>query len=189
MGCFLREGYISEIFGACGLRYVAKAANAVVFPRLLAVLLISFLFGANAFAQTPTPTPTPVPDLLRISAIDDISFGPYTGNGGLTAEDPICIFNSASSSYRITFTTSTGGFDLASGANTLPFTLRYKAGGGSYQAMSYNSATQFGSADTSSQLCGGSTNASYEVSMTQAQLLSVRPGAYSATMTIVIEQP
>ena len=145
------------------------------------------MFGVNAFAQTPTPTP--VPDLLRISAIDDISFGSYTGNGGLTAEDPICIFNSASSSYRITFTTSTGGFNLASGANTLPFTLRYKAGGGSYQAMSYNSATQFGSADTSSQLCGGSTNASYEVSMTQAQLLSVRPGAYSATMTIVIEQP
>lgn len=187
MGCFSRKGDIFKICKTSKPMYAAAGARGTIFLRWLALLLISIVLRANAFAQTPTPTPAP--DLLRISAIDDVSFGAYSGNGDLSAEDSICIFNSASSSYRITFSTSTGGFNLASGANTLPFTLRYKAGGGSYQGMSYNSATQFGSADSSSQLCGGSTNASYEVSMTQAQLLSVRPGAYSATMTIVIEQP
>lgn len=187
MGFFSGKNEISKICEASNPMSVAAGATGTICFRWLALLLIFILFQANAFAQTPTPTPAP--DLLRISGIDDVSFGTYTGNGGLTAEDSICIFNSASSSYRITFSTSTGAFNLASGANMLPFTLRYKAGGGSYQGMSYNSATQFGSADTSSQLCGGSTNASYEVSMTQAQLLSVQPGAYSATITIVIEQP
>lgn len=165
-----------------------SGATGVTHQCIVAVFCV-LAWSSVAFAQAPTPTPTPAPNLLRISGIDDISLGNYTGTGGLSGDDPICVFNSASSSYRITFTTSTGDFTFASGGNSLPFTLKYKGSSGSYQAMSYNSSTQFSGADTSSELCSGGTNATYEVSMTQAQLLSARPGSYSAVLTIVIEQP
>jgi hypothetical protein len=60
---------------------------------------------------------------------------------------------------------------------------------GGYTSMSYNSATNFSGANTSSTICNSSPNATYEIKLTKQNLLSVRPGNYSATLYILLQQP
>lgn len=152
---------------------------------LLGAGLLETLFTcSSASAQPATPTPA-----VKVSALDDVSFGVFTGDGDMTAEDAICVFNNQSPDFSVTFFTSSGSFGIANGGNSVPFTVRFRVEAGGYTAVPYNSAVQFSGAHVSSHNCNGGTNAAYEIKMSRADLLSVRPGNYSATLYMVIEQP
>ena len=157
-------------------------------PSKLAFSCLILVGGAifacpQADAQSPTPTPA-----VKASAIDDVEFGVFTGDSDLTAEDEICVFNNQSPDFAVSFLTSSGSFVIANGASSVPFTVRFKVSNGSYTAVSYNSPVSFSGAHTSSTNCNAASNATYEVKMAKADLLSVKPGNYSATLYIVIEQ-
>ena len=153
---------------------------------LCIVSLALLLVCRTSLAQAPTPTPA-----VKVSAIDDISFGTFTGGDDLTAEDPICVFNNQSSDFGVSFFTGSGSFVVtrSGGSETIPFSVRFKVGVGGYTSMSYNSATNFSGANTSSTICNSSPNATYEIKLTKQNLLSVRPGNYSATLYILLQQP
>jgi hypothetical protein len=146
-------------------------------------LFVAIFACSETNAQAPTPTPA-----VKASAIDDVEFGVFTGDSDLTAEDEICVFNNQSSDFAVSFLTSSGSFVITNAANSVPFTVRFKVVNGSYTAVSYNTPASFSGAHTSSMTCNSSSNAMYEIKMTKADLLSVRPGNYSATLYIVIEQ-
>ncbi len=140
----------------------------------------------SSLAQAPTPTPA-----VKVSAIDDIEFDTFTGGGDLTAEDPICVFNNQSTDFGVRFFTDSNSFVLsrAGGGDPIPFSVRFKVGAGGYTTMPYNSVTNFSGANTISTNCNNSPNATYEIRLTNEDVLSVRPGNYSVTLYVVIEQP
>lgn len=138
-------------------------------------------------AQTPTPTPTGA--LVRISQISDLSFGSYSGSGTFLRTDNICVYNNTTDSYRVTFTTDNGSFSIQNAGRSIPFTVRFKETNSAYSTLSYNTPATFGGANRTNELCFGLSNAKYEVSFTEADLLASRPGTYTATITIIIEQP
>jgi hypothetical protein len=67
--------------------------------------------------------------------------------------------------------------------------LRFKEIGGSYSSLNHGQTYTFSGADTNSESCGGGTNAVYEVSMQASDLKSVRPGSYTTSLTVLVQQP
>ena len=143
-----------------------------------------FVFGV-VLVLASLITPSTHAD-VKITAINDLSFGSYGGSGDLSSQDDICVYNSASQNYTVTVTSNNGQYALASGGNTIPFELRFKESGGIFTQLTYGVASAFSGADTVSTSCGGLTNASYQVKILQGDLLSARPGSYSTTLTILI---
>jgi hypothetical protein len=124
---------------------------------------------------------------VRVSSINDFSFGSWSGSGDLTAEDDICVYNSVDGNYRVTITATGGAYQMTSSGNLLDFTVRFKKNGGSYSQLTHGVPSSFDGANTSSTICSGGTNATIEVQITSVELLSVRPGSYSGALTILIE--
>lgn len=141
---------------------------------------LGFICSAWLFANSASAN-------VKITAINDISLGTYSGSGDLTGQDDVCVYNSATANYTITVTSTGGSYNLISGINSLPFEVRFKESAGSFTLLSYGVAEPFGGADTVSNSCSGGTNASLQVKILQADLLSVRPGSYTSTLTLLIE--
>ncbi len=149
-------------------------ARSTYLSILRGVFLLLCLLSSHALAD------------VKITAINDLSLGTYSGTGDLSSEDEVCVYNSASQNYTITVTTTSGAFELRSGINPLPVQIRFKEGAGSYVDLSYGVAAAFGGADMISNSCGGSTNATLQVRALQSDLLAVRPSTYSTTLTLLI---
>ncbi len=164
----------------------------------------SYLRGAVISAATTlcvTAAPSPLPLLaedpptgVQITGITDIDFGRYNGSGDRTFEDQICIYNSESGDYRISFTVIPAGSFALQGddpSQSIAFSLEYKTlPGGNYQSVSYGLAsplTVLGSASQSYPNCGNTMNAAYQITVTQTNLLNARPAIYSGTLTIFLE--
>lgn len=131
-------------------------------------------------------SPSLAPADVRISNMHNLNLGTYTGNGDLTAQDDICVYNSAGPNYDITVTSINGTFEMSSGGSNLSYTVSFKENSGSFQSLSYNNPTQFSGADTSSNSCSGLTNATVQIKIVQSDLLSVRPGSYSGTIVLLV---
>jgi hypothetical protein len=153
---------------------------------------LALLFFCAAILQPEWAMAQSDPE-VRVSMIDLLSLGgplgKYTGNGNLVLEDDICVYNSAGSNFKIAFYTDVGSFEMVNGSHRLPFSVRFKVSGGAYQNVTYNLAETFSGAHTTSDSCGGVPNATYEVTLLQSDLLNRRPGAYSASLSIRIQQP
>ena len=130
-----------------------------------------------------------IPGLIQISNLDDISLGTYTGSGGLSGSDTVCVYRNGASTYDVTATTSgagTGSFVLTDGSNNIAYTVTYDDGNGA-TTMTYGTAlTNRQNASTTSTSCGGSTNATVAVSVADADLQGKPAGTYSSTLVLVV---
>jgi hypothetical protein len=127
---------------------------------------------------------------VKITEMTDISLGTYSGIGDLQNEDTICIYNLGNSAYRVraSGTGAGGSYQMTGpGGATLPFEVEFRSGAGSFVALPHNSFTGFTGADTSSNSCGGTPNATLRIIAREASLLSVVNGSYSGTLTILLE--
>ena len=103
-----------------------------------------------------------IPSLVRITQVDDIALGNWTGAGALQGADSLCVF-STTRRYRVTATGSGAGgaFELAGGATVLPYAVQWRdvAGATSGAAMTAGTALNGQASATNSTICGGGTNA------------------------------
>jgi len=155
-------------------------------------------YGASDGSLGATSTGTSVisvtvPNLIKISGMADIAFGTYSGTGDLNGNEDVCVYtNKASGTYRVTGSGTGGGgaFTLQSGGNNLAYNVYFNdvAGTTGEAALTAGSALNSQSgASTSSQTCGGSNNANFHVEILSTNLLAVPSGAYSGTLTLVVE--
>lgn len=139
-------------------------------------VLLGSLCSEVQAQDPPTPTPTAAPP-VKISGIDDIEFGSYSGAGDLVSvPDDLCVSNKLGSSYRVVFTTSTGSFSFVAGAQTFPFTLEFMDGSNTYSTITsgdYNQPMSFSGA-SSAEDCNGSSNARYRITISKANLLAAK---------------
>lgn len=124
---------------------------------------------------------------VKISSVGDINMGTYSGSGHIEGQDGICIYNDATDDYAITITATGGSYLLHSGLNTMPVEIYFRGASGSYRQHEYGIAEGYTGADRLSTSCSGGTNATLKVRVTEPYLLSVRPGIYSTTLTILLE--
>jgi hypothetical protein len=149
-----------------------------------------------------------IPPLARITGLVDLDFGgspSYTGTGSTLVDDePVCVYTNLDTGGAGTYSVQMQGSHPSGGTDvfalrhgTLADTIQYQAAWD--DNSSFSSPTDVGSpggtaATITSQTgwsnllnCGGSDNAGYRVTFTQAELLnSKRHGTYTGTLTITI---
>lgn len=139
--------------------------------------------GSIVFAATAVPARADV----QITGFSNMSFGSWGGTGDMVLTNDLCVYNSVDANYRITASGSGGSFQLVSGGNSIPYAVEFKKSGGSYSALTHGSSAAFNGANTASVNCGGSTNSTLRVTVTQAALDTAHAGSYGATLTVLVE--
>lgn len=135
-----------------------------------------------------------VPQLVRISSLDDIDLGTFSGAGDVTGRDDVCVW-STTRGYRVTASGSgtAGAFQLtgASPTDVIPYQVQWAdaAGETSGAALSTGAALNAQSAATSSPTCGGGSalNASVIVVIAETDMTAATASAYSGTLSLLVE--
>jgi len=145
------------------------------------ILLLSF------FAQSLSPSDS-LAD-VRISNMNNIGLGSWSGSGDVSDEDGVCIFNDGGPNYLITAsgTGSGGSFRLTDSGNEVEFNVRFKGSSGGFTSLSPNSSHSFSAADQSDSNCSGGTNATIEISVSESDLLAAHKGSYSGTLNLQVD--
>lgn len=135
-----------------------------------------------------------VPKLARVSKLEDIQLGTWTGTGDLTGNaNQICVWTN-SGTYSVTAqseNTEGDQFNLkASDGGTLSYSVAWAQSGNqtSGQTLSPNSPLTGQSTNATSSDCsqGPSSTAGLFVQVSEDALSSVPDGSYSDTLTLVI---
>ena len=137
-----------------------------------------------------------IPPLIQISGVSDLELGTWTDvNTNLEKGAEVCIYtNLSSAGYQVTASgDGTGGAfemtDSGSGA-TIPFSLEWndEATPTGATALTAGSALSGqNGANTTSQNCGGGTNAYIKASIGAPELIEAESGDYQGTVSILVE--
>ena len=121
---------------------------------------------------------------VQITNMDDLDLGTHAQlSTDQAATDDVCVFAS-NITYFVTVSSANGAFQMVGSdpANTLDYSIRWGA-----TPLTYN--TQIGTAqtgDANDATCGGTENASYTVTVAQADFNSATYDTYSDTLTVSI---
>ena len=140
--------------------------------------------------------------VARVSGLNDIDLGTWSGAGDLSGSDDLCIGRSgvglfANGAYRVRLdgdgdASDVSAFTLSNGTDLLHYTVAFNdatgVGGTPVTGgVMLNAQTGFGFWQFINVLFGCSVNnANIEVSVPAAELLSVPAGNYTGTLTIVL---
>ena len=129
---------------------------------------------------------------VKISGLDDVNFGAYSGAGDLTADERFCV-HSTTSSYRLSVSAASqdanGNFYLSglSSGQGLPVALAFIDATGTSGTIPVLNAAISGIGDSLSENCSGSDNATLTFALNEQSLRRVATGDYAETFTIMIE--
>ena len=148
-------GFVKKI--AALVAVVGLAATATL-PALAATQGTAGATSNGSFSITIT-----VPSLARISSLNDISLGSWTGSG------------------------TGGAFTLQNGAKLLPYTVDYKDTGGTFDAVTAgNTLTGQVTTDNSTASCSVATLLQLRVTIAAAALATATAGNYTGTITVLV---
>ena len=122
--------------------------------------------------------------LVRVSGFSDssLTFGTWSGSGNMERTDDLCVHNDSGTGYRITITTSTGGFRFSDGSHTLNFSVTFNS-----TPMTYGTGANFTGADQTQSDCGGGTNASLTLTVNSSDLSQATAGTgYSCVVYVTV---
>ncbi|MFO0989289.1 MAG: hypothetical protein U1F37_18320 [Alphaproteobacteria bacterium] len=169
--------------------------------RLAAGLSLAALLGAapalaatqGTVGSTSTGSVTinaTVPNLVRITNLDDINLGTWSGSGDMTGSDNVCVW-STTRKYNITATGSgaAGAFTLSDGGtNTVAYSVQWAQTSGASTGTALTSGTALTAQNTSttSTTCSGGSNSTLIVKILDAALQAAPAASYSGTLTLVV---
>jgi hypothetical protein len=141
-----------------------------------------------------------VPKLVKIIGISDLSQSYDGGAGGFNQNDDVCIYSNMDTGtgrYTVRIngdnnpkaTSPTAGFYVGNATTDqeIAYTVRWndEAGTTSNAAVTHNTDLTTQSGFTNTAACS-SGNANFQVQMSQADLLTLRPATYTGRITILI---
>lgn len=134
-----------------------------------------------------------VPDLVKISYLDDLSLGTFSGTGDLTGSDDVCVFSN-NGGYNIDAAGSGTGnaFELTGGStgSTVPYSVEWGNTAGAASGSAVTPSTGLtgvtGSFTTPSCQGGSSLNATLMVRISEADLSGAAADTYTGTLTLTV---
>lgn len=126
--------------GGNNYRFRVRVAAAQIYAVPPGLYTQTFIATVSNAGQGPNNRPLNVtinltlPDSIRVSQLNDIDLGMYTGTDKLATES-LCVFRSSGGTYAVTATGSGAGgaYLLQNGASTIPFTVSWDDGTGPAQ--------------------------------------------------------
>ena len=173
------------------------AATVALSTAMLAGTAIGPAFAASngsvGASSTGTSTVTAfVGSLVRVTAVDDLALGTWTGTGALETTDSVCIWTTTGG-YNVTATGSGvgGGFSLSNGASgTLDYAVKWDDAPTSSTLAAMTSGTaltgQVSGANTTDCNAGSSLTATVGVEITETDLTAADSGSYTGVLTLLI---
>ncbi len=126
---------------------------------------------------------------VKVSNLDDINFGLYSGAGNLRYNESICINTLPLSDYQVTIWGSglSGAFVISNGFEAIPFSVKYRNRTGN-GGTELNPGIPLTNQDRSSDLldCPRGLNATINLNFARRDLQAAGPGRYSGRLTITI---
>ena len=133
---------------------------------------------------------------VKISGLDNLIRTAWEdGNGDVVLEDDLCVYSTrVGGAYKITANGSgaASAFEIASGANILPYALKWNAGGLGALAtptisLSPNTlSAAFANASTTSPNCASGETARLQVSIGAAAMAAAVDGTYTGVLTLIV---
>ncbi len=127
--------------------------------------------------------------LVQITQVGNVNFGTWSGGSLSPHTVNVCIYNSdAPGSYAIKASGSGPSFSFkirrGSTSDYIDYEVDWQASGGGWSSLTANVTS--GTFSGASQVigCGGGSNASYRISISESELLSVSAGSYSGSLTL-----
>lgn len=170
---------------------------------LASAIVLSSIFAASSMAATldgslgATSTGNvdidlEVLDSVQISALDAIDFSTYGGadTGSRNQGDAYCVYVNGGDNYTITPTSSNGAFELVGAvfADSIPYDVKITGaatGAAAAASVDYNTASASFSG-SSSLTCGGSNNASLDVSIAEQDIRDASTDLYADTLILLV---
>lgn len=149
------------------------------------------LFAASDGVRAATSSSAPAvipgrPDLVQVSGVSDVSLPDYAPGSDLTGNTNLCVYSNTAGTYYVTLTSTSGGFNLTDGTNTIPYSVNWEDSEVGATAITYNMKSSRQSGDSSSTTCGGTTNANLAVTVDASDFALKPAGSYSDTITILV---
>lgn len=174
-------------------KFKTTACRALMITGLGGIIALA---GNTAWAATQGSTGTTstgtvdltvtIGTLARISDLDDLDLGSFTGSGNLSANDDLCVWSSGSSGYNITATGSgtAGAFTLGAGAELVAYTVEWADTSGQTTGSSLTGQTT----SATSTDCGGgaSPSASLIVEVVESEMLGKSAAAFGGALTLLV---
>lgn len=124
-----------------------------------------------------------------ISDLNDFGFGSWSGSGQLQLTDGVCAHDSKlDSRYRIQIDGSGAGsaYTMSNGTQSLAYSVEYAGSDGVFSTMATAIRQRFQFADRILINCGGTTNGSIRITVSEANLLAAENGSYAGTITVIM---
>lgn len=152
------------------------------------VATLMWMITFNAAASETTSVVTIVkPDTVRISNVDDLVLGTFSSlSASLSVSDDVCVY-STSGAYGLIVTSTNGTFALKDiGTSTLiPYLIDWQVS--ATNSVTYGTPLTGLTGNANNISCDGTTNASFEATVTAADFNAADPGGYSDTITFLIQ--
>lgn len=132
-----------------------------------------------------------VAEIVRVSALDNILLGQWSGSGDLSSDETFCVYsNNDSAGYSISLSSpneSGGVFRLTNGTSTefVDYQIEYADSVGGVGVPVSTSALS-GTGSNIQADCGSADNARLSVTVTESDLGLATPDSYSDTVTILV---
>ena len=133
-----------------------------------------------------------IADRVQITGLDDIPLGTYGGSGNLTGSAAFCVYRNGTGLYDLEATSANeqaGTFKASNGTNDIDYAVKVDEDTDASDGILVDSGT----AETglqghaSATDCGGSDNASLQVSFAEADLQAApTSSAYNDTITLLV---
>lgn len=189
----LTVGYSWRFFAAWAFLAVSMVLPLIVFG-------LNNPPGVSDPSEADLDVTLTVPTMYRISGIENLSFGTYTGNGALSLDEDVCVWTNASGgAYRVTARGDGASFAFVvtkSGdtSKTIPYTVRWNntsGTSGNQALLADTTSSNMTGANTVSIGCstGPANTANFQVSFSESALLGSVSGTYTGVLSLIISAP
>lgn len=186
------ETRATGVIGECGRCVRAVRAGAASSSRSCCSAIARAAFLLLLLAGSAQPAGA-APKRVRITGLSDVAFGTIANLGvDDVGSQSVCIYSQTTTNgYNVTAngTGSGGAFQLASGANLLPFDVQWNSSAGQTNGtqLSPNVPLTGLVSSAMAQQCtsGPATSASLIIILRSAALASTTAGTYNGTLTLV----
>lgn len=132
-----------------------------------------------------------LPWAIRVSQLNDINLGTFSGVTDLVGSDSLCVYRNSNAPYgvRVSGQGAAGAYVALNGMSQVPLQVSWNDGSGAVALLPGGLLSGRGNVYTAGLDCAGgaANNAVIAVTATAAGMSAVNPGQYTGVLTVTVE--